>query len=117
MFGTECQRSGFSSLLLPLLYCFRFGGILLVTPYHDQSQETPHNGDANQYQNDGDSDCPDAWWEVGVHGMALVDEWLEQIQHISRVIGDQRIKVGYRRKGSNGGIGEDCHTIKSVHAV
>ena len=32
------------SLLLPLVHSFRFGGFLPITPYHDDGQETAHDG-------------------------------------------------------------------------
>lgn len=76
----RCLEAGptstLSSLFLPLLCCFCFGSLFLITPYHHHRQKASHNGSSNEDQNDWYSNCPDPWWEVGLQRMTLINEGL-----------------------------------------
>lgn len=66
-----------SSLRL-LLDCFgRFGCSLAIASYHDYAEETSYHGAAEQQEDDGDADGPDAGREEGLDWVGVVDEGLE----------------------------------------
>jgi hypothetical protein len=62
--------------LLRLLRLSRFGGFFAIAPHHDDAQETAHDGAAQQQQDDGDADGPDAGREEGLDRVRVVDEGL-----------------------------------------
>lgn len=52
------------------------GGLLPIAPDHDDAEEGADDGRAEQDQDDGDADGPDAGREEGVQGVVRVDEGL-----------------------------------------
>lgn len=59
-------------LLLLRLRCFR--RLFAVTPNHDHAQEASYNCAAEQEEDDGDANGPDAGREEGLNGVRVVDE-------------------------------------------
>ena len=59
-----------SGVLLPL------GNLLSIASYHDHAQEAPYDGAADQDEDDGDTDGPDAWGEEGMEEMVIIHEGL-----------------------------------------
>lgn len=62
--------------LLAPLRLSRFRSFLAIAPHHDDAQETAHDGAAQQQQDDGDADGPDAGREEGLDRVRVVDEGL-----------------------------------------
>lgn len=52
------------------------GGLLPIAPDHDHAEERSHDGGAQQDEDDGEADGPDAGREEGVEGVVGVDEGL-----------------------------------------
>jgi hypothetical protein len=68
-----------SLLRLLLLRLGRFGRFLAIAPHHDHAEETAHHGAAEQQQDDGDADGPDAGREEGLDRVRVVDEGLWEV--------------------------------------
>lgn len=65
-----------SSLRLLLGSGLGLGGFLLVAPDHDHADEGADDGGAQEEEDDGDADCPDAGEEEVLEGVVVVDEGL-----------------------------------------
>ncbi|KAK3071410.1 hypothetical protein LTR53_008687 [Teratosphaeriaceae sp. CCFEE 6253] len=76
---TVLRRSNLPSrrLLHPLLLP-RLERLLSITPDHDHTEEAADDRAAEQQEDDGDADGPDAGREEGLQGMVGVDEGLAQ---------------------------------------
>lgn len=70
--------SRFHLRLCLLLGCggLGLGGLLSVASDHDHAQEGAHNGRAEQDEDDGDSDGPDAGEEEVLEGVVFVNKGL-----------------------------------------
>jgi hypothetical protein len=86
MFGREKSHHGSREASLWLqrgpstrFLLFRFQRLLPITPYHDDGEEAADNSSAQNYENDGDANCPDARWEEGMEGMIFVHEGLRTV--------------------------------------
>lgn len=68
----------FPSFSLRLLLGSGFGlcGFLLVAPDHDHADKGADDGGAQEEEDDGDADCPDAGKEEVLEGVVVVDEGL-----------------------------------------
>jgi hypothetical protein len=75
----KTQTQTTTQLRLCLLFggcCLGLCGLLPAAANHHDAEERANNCRAQEREDDGDADCPDARREEVMERMALVDKWL-----------------------------------------
>lgn len=68
-----------SALCLLLSSHLRFGGLLSVASNHDHTEERSYDGGAQENEDDGNTNSPDARRENILEGVVRIDKWLQYI--------------------------------------
>jgi len=51
---------------MPLVRLLRFQSLPSVASNHDDGEEGAYDGGEEEYEDDGNADCPDAWRKEGL---------------------------------------------------
>lgn len=84
----------------------RFGRSLAIASNHDHAEETSYYGAAEQEEDDGDADGPDAGREEGLDWVGVVDEGLSDFFRSGIYWMEE--EISYHEQSPDGVVGEDC---------